>query len=64
MGIDVIKDAMLYEKIGDNKVHCNLCAQSCKIPPGKRAFCGVRKTGTDNYIRLFTGQSQAKPLTL
>ncbi|AKB80914.1 pyruvate formate-lyase 1-activating enzyme [Methanosarcina barkeri 3] len=43
MGIDVIKEAMFYEKIGDNKVHCNLCAQSCKISQGKRGFCGVRE---------------------
>ena len=55
MGIDVIKEAMLYEKIGDNKVHCNLCAQSCKIPPGKRGFCGVRENREGQLYTLIYG---------
>lgn len=34
---------MLYEKIADNCVHCNLCAHGCIIKPGRRGICGVRE---------------------
>jgi len=37
------KEAMLYEKIADNKVHCFLCAHQCKISPADYGFCGVRQ---------------------
>jgi pyruvate formate lyase activating enzyme len=39
----MIKEAMFYEKLDDKKVHCKLCAQSCKISSGKRGFCRVRE---------------------
>ena len=38
-----IKEAMLYTKLGDNKVKCNLCARRCIIPNGSVGFCRVRK---------------------
>ena len=55
MGIDVIKEAMFYEKIGNNRVHCNLCAQSCKIAQGKRGFCGVRENKEGELYTLIYG---------
>jgi len=39
----MIKEAMLYEKLDDGKVHCYLCSHHCKILPGKFGICGVRK---------------------
>ncbi len=39
----MIREAMLYEKLGDNFVHCNLCAHRCKIKPDRRGVCGVRE---------------------
>lgn len=39
----MIKEAMLYEKLDDNLVHCYLCNHHCKIADGKFGFCGVRK---------------------
>ena len=38
-----MKEAMLYEKIGDKKVQCNLCAHRCKINEGKKGICLVRE---------------------
>jgi pyruvate formate lyase activating enzyme len=35
--------AMLYEKVEDNKVRCNLCARRCLIKDGGLGFCFVRK---------------------
>nr|WP_321498732.1 AmmeMemoRadiSam system radical SAM enzyme [uncultured Methanolobus sp.] len=39
----MIKEAMLYGKLGDGKVQCNLCAHRCRISPDKRGFCAVRE---------------------
>ena len=38
-----MKEAMLYEKIEDRKVRCNLCNHRCIILPSKRGICGVRE---------------------
>jgi len=37
------KEALLYKKLRDSKVHCFLCAHNCKIEDGEFGFCGVRK---------------------
>jgi pyruvate formate lyase activating enzyme len=55
LGIDVIREAMFYEKLGDNKVHCNLCAHSCRIASGKRGFCGVRENRGGALYTLIYG---------
>lgn len=39
----MIQEARLYEKLGDKKVNCKLCAHNCKISDGKRGICGVRQ---------------------
>ncbi|MGV8057850.1 MAG: AmmeMemoRadiSam system radical SAM enzyme [Smithellaceae bacterium] len=39
----MIREAMLYEKLGDNRVHCKLCAHRCTIKPDRRGICGVRE---------------------
>lgn len=38
-----MKEAMLYEKLPDNRVRCNLCAHRCVINEGKKGICGVRR---------------------
>lgn len=37
------KEAMLYEKLDNNLVHCYLCGHQCRIADGKFGFCGVRQ---------------------
>ncbi len=37
-----MKEAMLYERIGDGRVRCNLCSHRCLIEEGERGFCRVR----------------------
>ncbi|MGB2879387.1 MAG: AmmeMemoRadiSam system radical SAM enzyme [Candidatus Omnitrophota bacterium] len=37
------KEAMLWEKLEGDKVHCYLCAHHCKIEEGRFGFCGMRK---------------------
>ncbi|MGM0428630.1 MAG: AmmeMemoRadiSam system radical SAM enzyme, partial [Thermodesulfobacteriota bacterium] len=37
------KEAMLYESLEDNAVHCFLCNHHCRIKEGEVGFCRVRK---------------------
>jgi pyruvate formate lyase activating enzyme len=39
----MIKEARLWEKLDDQKVHCCLCAHGCKIAESKFGICGVRQ---------------------
>ena len=45
------KEAMLYEKLQDNNVHCFLCSHHCRIADSKYGICGVRK---NEKGRLYT----------
>jgi len=38
-----MKEALLYEKLKDNLLHCYLCSHHCRITEGKFGFCGVRQ---------------------
>jgi pyruvate formate lyase activating enzyme len=38
-----LHEAMLYEKLDENKVNCCLCARRCLISDGASGFCLVRK---------------------
>jgi len=38
-----MKEALLYEKLEDEKVRCNLCNHQCLIHPSKRGICKVRE---------------------
>ncbi len=37
-----MEEALLYEKLQENKVRCNLCNFRCVIPESKTGFCKVR----------------------
>jgi len=39
----MIREAMLYGKLTDDRVQCALCAHRCKINPGRKGICGVRE---------------------
>ncbi|MBU1147414.1 MAG: AmmeMemoRadiSam system radical SAM enzyme, partial [Candidatus Omnitrophica bacterium] len=38
----MIREAMLYKRLGDGKVRCGLCSHRCTIAEGKFGICGVR----------------------
>ena len=48
-GQEELHEAMLYEKLPDKKVRCNLCRRECTILPDKSGVCGVRKN-TDGIL--------------
>lgn len=48
------KEAMLYEKLDNNGVHCYLCSHECKIAKSKLGICGVRQnTGGELYSLVY-----------
>jgi pyruvate formate lyase activating enzyme len=52
-------EAMLYDKLADNKVQCRLCAHECKINNGKFGVCGVRANHGGTLYTLVYGDTIA-----
>jgi pyruvate formate lyase activating enzyme len=50
---------MLWERAGDSKVKCNLCARRCKIPNWKRGFCRVRENREGKLYTLNYGAASS-----
>ena len=46
-----VHEALLYERLSDDKVKCSLCERRCLIPPCQKGFC---KTRTNIKGRLYT----------
>lgn len=57
-----MREAMLYEKLDDQKVQCNLCAHRCVIKNQKRGICGVRENQGGLLQSLVYGRVIAKHL--
>jgi len=51
----LIKEAMLYNKLDDAKVQCNICSRSCIILSGKKGFCRVRENRDGTLYTLIYG---------
>jgi len=51
-----MKEAMLYEKLGDKKVRCFLCSHRCLISSGKRGICAVRENIDGALFSLVYGK--------
>ncbi len=50
-------EAMLYAKLDDGTVRCDLCAHRCKIRPGKRGVCAVRENREGTLYTLVYSQA-------
>jgi len=50
---------MLYEKLKENRVRCNLCAHCCTIFPGNRGICAVRENREGKLYSLNYGKAIA-----
>lgn len=55
-----MREARFYEKTGDGKVKCFLCAQYCTISPGKRGICAVRENREGVLYSLVYGKVIAR----
>lgn len=54
-----MKEALLYDKLGDRAVSCRLCAHRCRIPEGKLGLCGVRENRAGTLYSLVYGKAIA-----
>jgi pyruvate formate lyase activating enzyme len=52
-----MKEAMLYEKLPDNRIRCNLCAHRCSIIDGKKGICQVRENRDGTLYTLVYGRT-------
>ncbi|MDP3998762.1 MAG: AmmeMemoRadiSam system radical SAM enzyme [bacterium] len=53
------REALLYEKLEDKTVHCQLCAHRCFISSGKRGICSVRENRDGTLYTLVYGKAIA-----
>lgn len=54
-----MKEAMLYEKLGDGRVKCGVCPHHCVIAEGKRGICAVRENREGTLYALNYGKAIA-----
>ncbi len=47
-----MKEALLYRKMPDQKVHCHLCNHLCRIREGERGICRVRENRQGSLYTL------------
>lgn len=52
-----MKEAMLYERLDDIKVRCNLCNHRCVIPEGGKGVCRVRVNEGGRLYTLVYGKT-------
>ncbi len=55
-----MKEAMLYERLPDGRVRCNLCAHRCIIADGKKGVCQVRENRGGTLYSLVYGRVVAR----
>ncbi|MGC9521992.1 MAG: AmmeMemoRadiSam system radical SAM enzyme [Anaerolineae bacterium] len=51
-----MKEAMLYERLPEGRVRCNLCAHRCVIADGKKGVCQVRENRGGTLYSLVYGR--------
>lgn len=52
-----MEEAMLYDKLDNNEVQCNVCERRCKISEDQKGFCNVRKNRNGKLFSLVYGKS-------
>jgi pyruvate formate lyase activating enzyme len=50
-----MKEALLYERLDELQVRCNLCAHRCSIAPGRKGVCQVRENQAGTLFTLVYG---------
>ena len=52
-----MKDALLYDRLDQDRVRCRLCAHQCLIKPGETGICGVRRNESGRLVSLVYGRA-------
>lgn len=55
----VAREAILYERLGNDKVRCGLCERRCTINLGSKGFCGTRMNVNGRLYTLVYGDISA-----
>jgi len=55
-----MREALLYQKLDENIVQCNLCAQRCVIKPGKKGICKVKENIAGEFYTKVYGRTIAQ----
>lgn len=50
-----MREAILYEKLKDQKVRCNVCSRRCVINEGRRGYCETRLNQGGKFYTLIYG---------
>jgi pyruvate formate lyase activating enzyme len=50
-----LKEALLYEKLDNRRVRCNLCAHRCVVAAGRQGICQVRENRDGKLYSLVYG---------
>src|SRR5208283_4948691 len=50
--VQVMVEALLYDKLAGQRVRCNVCLWRCVINPGKLGVCGVRRNEDGRVVPL------------
>jgi pyruvate formate lyase activating enzyme len=53
----VAREALLYDRMADGRVRCELCAYRCIIRPGSRGICQVRENRDGTLYTLVYGRT-------
>lgn len=51
-----MKEALLYKRLPDGKVTCNICQRKCTIPEGERGYCRTRLNDGGKLYSLIYGR--------
>jgi pyruvate formate lyase activating enzyme len=60
LGREPMKEAMLYERLADERVECHLCAHECRIAEGRKGICQVRENQDGTLYTLVYGRTIAR----
>ncbi len=55
--MDIMKEAMFWEKVDKGKIRCELCAHHCLIKDGSRGRCNVRENRDGRLYSLVYGKA-------
>jgi len=57
--LPTVRKSILYEKLPNDLVQCNLCERRCKIPHGGKGFCKTRMNAEGRLYTLVYGDLSA-----
>jgi pyruvate formate lyase activating enzyme len=58
--METVREARLWEALGDREVRCFLCSHRCRIPQGGFGLCGVRENREGTLHTLVYGRLVAR----